>query len=159
MRLVPDALVDLAPGRHLSTAPAVFVCSRNSARSQLAAALWTDRTGAPATSAGTEPADRVHPGAIAAADRAGLDLHRATPRQLEPSDAERQVITVCDRAHEELSPQPDWLHWSLPDPVEVGSDDAFDATIERLRHRIDAATHRSGDIATENHDRNERNTP
>ncbi|MEK8110491.1 hypothetical protein NKG94_51535 [Micromonospora sp. M12] len=39
----------------------MFVCTRNSARSQLAAALWSDRAHTPAASAGTKPADRVHP--------------------------------------------------------------------------------------------------
>src|SRR5687767_12135669 len=44
--------------------PALFICTGNSARSQLAAALWTDIAGRPATSAGTHPAERVHPGAV-----------------------------------------------------------------------------------------------
>jgi ArsR family transcriptional regulator, arsenate/arsenite/antimonite-responsive transcriptional repressor / arsenate reductase (thioredoxin) len=45
-------------------------------------------------------------------------------------------VTVCDRAHEELDPDPDWLHWSLPDPVEVGTRAAFDATVVELQDRI-----------------------
>ena len=44
----------------------LFLCTRNSARSQLAAALWTARTGRPARSAGTHPAPKVHRGAVAA---------------------------------------------------------------------------------------------
>lgn len=145
VHLVPEALAELAVGRRLQAPRTVFVCTRNSARSQLAAALWTQRTGAPASSAGTDPADRVHPGAVAAASRAGLDLRDARPRLLGGADVDELVVTVCDRAHEELQPGPGWLHWSLPDPVEDGSDGAFDATIDRLRSRIDATTDRPSD--------------
>ncbi|MDZ5489736.1 arsenate-mycothiol transferase ArsC [Micromonospora sicca] len=54
----------------------MFVCTRNSARSQLAAALWSDRTHTAAASAGTKPAERVHPRAVAVAHRHGLALNR-----------------------------------------------------------------------------------
>ena len=65
-----DALNGLIPGRPLTLSKALFVCSHNSARSQLAAALWRDLVGTPAESAGTHPAKRIHPGAVAAAKRA-----------------------------------------------------------------------------------------
>lgn len=118
--------------------PALFVCSLNSARSQLAAALWRSLSSEPAFSAGTHPAEHVHPGAIAAADRAGLDLHAARPQPLDAvADPPALVITVCDRAHEELQ-QPNWLHWSIPDPVDDGRREAFDATVVALRRRISA---------------------
>jgi protein-tyrosine-phosphatase len=79
----------------------------------------------------------VHPGAIAAARRAGLDLGDAMPISLDDLRHRPQwTITVCDRAHEELDTQPDWLHWSVPDPVEVGTAKAFDATVAELRQRI-----------------------
>ena len=52
----------------------LFVCTRNSARSQLAAAAWARRSGIPAASAGTEPADRVHPRAVRVARRHGLAI-------------------------------------------------------------------------------------
>jgi protein-tyrosine-phosphatase len=116
-------------------APMVFVCTRNSARSQLAAALWRRETGdTTATSAGTEPADAVHPGALAAARRVGLDLGDAVPRRLPLEQAPRQLVTVCDRAHEDLR-LPSW-HWSIPDPVDDGTDEAFDRAVARLRARI-----------------------
>lgn len=116
---------------------ALFVCTQNSARSQLAAALWRERTGGPASSAGTHPARRVHPGAVAAARRAGLDLTGAHPRVLEPDDLDVDlVVTVCDRAHEELDPPEAWLHWSVPDPVEAGTRHAFDATLAELDDRV-----------------------
>jgi ArsR family transcriptional regulator, arsenate/arsenite/antimonite-responsive transcriptional repressor / arsenate reductase (thioredoxin) len=94
-------------------------------------------TGRRARSAGTHPADRVHPGAIAAAERAGLELGAASPRSL---DDLRQlpalVVTVCDRAHEELDVPDEWLHWSVRDPVPIGTKAAFDRTVGELRERI-----------------------
>jgi protein-tyrosine-phosphatase len=108
------------------------------APSQVAAALWHQLTGAEATSAGTHPAERVHRGAVAAARRAGLDLRGATPRHLDEVD-ERPglVVTVCDRAHEEEGvAERGWVHWSVPDPVPVGTPAAFDATVVELRERI-----------------------
>jgi protein-tyrosine-phosphatase len=48
------------------------------------------------------------------------------------------VVTVCDRAHEELDADAAWLHWSIPDPVQAPSREAFDATVSELRSRIDA---------------------
>jgi hypothetical protein len=47
------------------------------------------------------------------------------------------VITVCDRAHEELVTDADWLHWSIPDPVPEGTGAAFDVALDELRDRID----------------------
>lgn len=117
----------------------VFVCTQNSARSQLAAALWNDGHPVPATSAGTQPAAEVHPLAVAAGADAGVDLRRAVPRSLAEVDvAPALVITVCDRAHEELgSTSTPELHWSVPDPARSGRRTAFDATVRRLRDRID----------------------
>ena len=138
IHLVSDALEGLVPGRRgRAFGRPVFVCTRNSARSQLAAALWTRLTAEPADSAGTHPADRVHPGAVAAARRAGLDLADATPKLLTAEHRRAPlVVTVCDQAHEELEPAPTWLHWSIPDPVQTPSRSAFDATVSELRGRI-----------------------
>ena len=137
VRLRHEALRDIAVIGRPHAGRALFICTHNSARSQLAAALWHERTGKPADSAGTHPADRVHPGAVAAAERAGLDLRSARPRALRHSDTRVDVIvTVCDRAHEELGESPQWLHWSIPDPVEAGRARAFDATLAELDQRI-----------------------
>lgn len=142
VRLVLTAETDLSPhaaSRRTAsgvTSPVLFLCSHNSARSQLAAALWTARTGAAASSAGTHPASRVHRGAVAAARRAGLDLSAAQPRLIDRIDPDTQVVTVCDRAHEELTPTDDWWHWSVPDPVERGTAAAFDDAVEQLDRRI-----------------------
>lgn len=128
---------EMMPGRTVAPQPVLFVCSANSARSQLASALWESLTDEPAASAGTHPAARVHPGALAAAKRAGLDMASATPTSLD--DVRRRpglVITVCDQAHEELDAPPTWLHWSVPDPVTEGTNAAFDAVVSELRERI-----------------------
>jgi protein-tyrosine-phosphatase len=117
--------------------PVLFVCTHNSARSQLAAALWAAEVGTEAFSAGTHPADRVHPGAIEAAARSGLDLSSAVPHSLDKLEtASKWVVTVCDRAHEELIPGDGWWHWSTPDPVAEPTAAAFDLALDRIRTRI-----------------------
>lgn len=135
------ALDDLAIGTAPLGGPALFVCTRNSARSQLAAALWRELTGDEASSAGTHPAATVHPGAVAAGARAGLDLGSAVPATLDGVDLPPLVVTVCDRAHEELPADPSWLHWSVADPVPAGTDQAFDAAVAELTERILAVAH------------------
>ena len=69
IREIRTALDGLAPGRAVRVGPALFICTANSARSQLAAALWQQLSGELGDSAGTHPADSVNPGAIAAASR------------------------------------------------------------------------------------------
>lgn len=136
VRLVRAPLAELSIATARPAGSVLFVCSHNSARSQLAAALWCARTGQPARSAGTHPADRVHRGAIAAAARAGIDLSDAEPRLLKDPSGADVVVTVCDRAHEELDPGPSWWHWSIPDPAETATDEAFDAVVADLDARI-----------------------
>jgi ArsR family transcriptional regulator, arsenate/arsenite/antimonite-responsive transcriptional repressor / arsenate reductase (thioredoxin) len=137
VHLVHDSLDDVSPGKRIVPVSALFVCTRNSARSQLAAALWRSLAGLPAESAGTHPADRVHPGAVAAAKRAGLDISMSTPRLLDQfGTLPDLVVTVCDQAHEELAPDGAWLHWSVPDPIADGRPAAFDAALDELRQRI-----------------------
>lgn len=136
VRVVRGWSTQLADGELRTAGKLLFLCSHNSARSQLAAALWMARTGQSADSAGTHPAPKVHRGAVAAAHRAGLDLGHAVPRLVEEIDPNAQVVTVCDRAHEELDPAPTWWHWSIPDPVEIGTAAAFDAVVADLDARI-----------------------
>lgn len=122
----------------------VFVCTANSARSQLAAAAWVRESPLPVTSAGTHPAPAVHPLAIAAAARHGLALPALGTRSVQeaapgPGDL---VVAVCDAAHEELAarrrePGPRaWLHWSVPDPTRAGTEQAFDAALLQLTSRV-----------------------
>lgn len=121
----------------------VFVCTQNSARSQLAVSLWNDTSPVPATSAGTHPAPEIHPGALDVARRRHLSLVPATPRHIDDVLAtDDLVVTVCDSAHEELvnraaggSGHRD-VHWSIPDPVRAGEDAAFDHVVEELTDRI-----------------------
>ncbi len=144
VRLIRATLPGLIPSDSLALAAskALFVCSANSARSQLAAALWRNLAGVAAESAGTHPAPRIHPGARAAAKRVGLDLGDRVPQSLEALEAIEPlptlVITVCDQAHEEIELGTNWLHWSIADPVADGTKLAFDATVSELRERISA---------------------
>ena len=136
VRIRRDALDGILPGRAVAPTAALFVCTANSARSQLAAALWRRLTAADATSAGTDPASAIHPGARSAARRAGLDLGDARPQSLASVAPAPLVVTVCDRAHEELPGDPRRLHWSVPDPVPDGREAAFDAVVADLRNRM-----------------------
>ena len=136
VHLTDAALQGLTPGRAERASRVVFVCTANSARSQLAAALWSTHSSIPAASGGTRPADRIHPGAIATADRHALTLRGETPQALETVLTDSDfVVTVCDNAHEEPGVTSQ-LHWSIPDPVRVGTDDAFNAAYAELARRI-----------------------
>lgn len=137
--LVPAALEGLVDPGAAVASRVVFVCTANSARSQLAAALWNRASEVPATSAGTAPADRIDPGAVAVARRRRLRLRQARPRALDDVlAADDLVVTVCDRAHEELRhhPTPARLHWSVPDPVPAGTAAAFDAAFDHVAARV-----------------------
>ena len=138
LRLRPAALALLTPPRLPDTARVVFVCTHNSARSQLAAALWADRTHRPAASAGTHPAARVHPRAVRVAHRHGLRLDpTGTAHVADVVTDDDLVIAVCDSAHEDLAAPRPRLHWSVPDPVRAGTDAAFEAAYTDLAGRID----------------------
>lgn len=131
--LTPGAPRLATPGR------LVFVCTANTARSHLAAALWRRASGIPATSAGTHPAERVAPGALATARRHDLDLPDIAPRSLDQISPAPEggdlVVTVCDRAHEELGAIAQ-VHWSVPDPVVAGTKGAFDRAHDELAGRV-----------------------
>jgi protein-tyrosine-phosphatase/DNA-binding HxlR family transcriptional regulator len=138
LRLVPAAFEALGPASVATPHRLVFVCTANSARSHLAAALWRQTSAIPATSAGTHPAGKIHPGAIAVATRHSLPLPRRRPRAVSQVLGEGDlVVTVCDRAHEELG-HSTALHWSVPDPVAPGTVAAFDAAYDELAARVTA---------------------
>lgn len=141
VRLLPDALAAIwVPAPSIAARALLFVCTGNSARSQLAAALWNARHDVPAESAGTRPAVRVHPEAIRAAEIVGLNLRDARPRSLDEVEGEPDlVVTVCDRAYEHLGAGTGHarLHWSTPDPADAGIPAAFDETLRCLSERID----------------------
>jgi len=136
LRLVPERLEDLLPRGVTRVPRVVFVCTANSARSQLAAALWARASEVPATSAGTHPAAAVAAGATRTARKHGLRLTehpRLLADVLQPNDF---VVAVCDHAHEELGTGAVGLHWSVPDPVRVGTAAAFDAAHDELADRV-----------------------
>ena len=135
LQLVPGALDSLAPRSARAALRVLFVCTANSARSHIAAALWRQVSNVPAVSAGTHPAGAIDPGAIAAARRHHLPLPRLRPRHI--SDVRHDgdlVITVCDLAHEELG-EAAAVHWSIPDPVPAGDAASFDAALAELSDR------------------------
>jgi protein-tyrosine-phosphatase len=138
LRLDPAVLASLTPPPLQAGERVVFVCTHNSARSQLAAALWRDRVGGAVASAGTHPAARVHPRAVKVAHRHGLALDPAdTAHVTDVVHDGDLVIAVCDNAHEDLAgPARPQLHWSIPDPVRVDTDEAFEATYTDLENRI-----------------------
>jgi arsenate reductase len=126
----------------------LFVCTHNSARSQMAEGLLRYLAGDhfEAFSAGTE-ATRVRPEAISAMAELGADISGQESKTLdrflgEPFD---YVITVCDDANESCPLFPgggERLHWSLPDPSRAdGTDDerlkVFRAVRDRLRDRVE----------------------
>jgi ArsR family transcriptional regulator, arsenate/arsenite/antimonite-responsive transcriptional repressor / arsenate reductase (thioredoxin) len=136
LQLIPGALDSLAPRPARAALRVLFVCTANSARSHLAAALWRQASNLPAVSAGTHPTAAIDPGAIAAAGRHSLPLPRLRPRHI--SDIRRDgdlVVTVCDLAHEELA-ESAAVHWSIPDPVPAGDPDSFDAALAQLADRV-----------------------
>jgi ArsR family transcriptional regulator, arsenate/arsenite/antimonite-responsive transcriptional repressor / arsenate reductase (thioredoxin) len=138
VRLIHAGLEALVPHVGAPVERVVFVCTRNSARSQLATAIWHRRSSVPAASAGTHPAPKVNPDAVAAARRRNLTMRPRRPQHLSdvllPTDL---VIAVCDNAHEELPADLHRLHWSIPDPVRASRRDAFDQTLDDLIDRID----------------------
>jgi protein-tyrosine-phosphatase/DNA-binding HxlR family transcriptional regulator len=139
VRLRPEAIAAITTPALTAAKRVVFVCTQNSARSQLAAAIWSCRSEIPAASAGTEPAERVHPRALKVARRHGLDpAGWRTARMRDVVRRDDLLIAVCDNAYEHLPPeQRPRLHWSIPDPAPADTDAAFEATYTELADRID----------------------
>jgi len=136
LRLVPGALDGLAGVAPRTARRVLFVCTANSARSHLAAALWRQASRLPVASAGTRPAGAIDPGALDAAQRHQLPLPRRRPRHISGVQEDGDlVVTVCDMAHEELG-QLAALHWSVPDPVPAGDPAGFDAALDELGRRV-----------------------
>jgi protein-tyrosine-phosphatase/DNA-binding HxlR family transcriptional regulator len=136
LQLIPGPLDALAVPPARAARRVLFVCTANSARSHLAAALWRRASIVPAVSAGTHPAAAIEPGAIAAATRHRLPLPRLRPRPIgDVRHDDDLVITVCDLAHEELG-RAAALHWSVPDPVPAGDPSSFDTALTQLTDRV-----------------------
>jgi ArsR family transcriptional regulator, arsenate/arsenite/antimonite-responsive transcriptional repressor / arsenate reductase (thioredoxin) len=136
LRLVPVVLESLIRPPARDARRVLFVCTANSARSHLAAALWRRASTVPAASAGTRPGERIEPGALDAARRHQLPMRRLRPRHISEVRQDGDlVITVCDLAREELGGQAA-VHWSVPDPVPAGDPASFDTALAELSHRV-----------------------
>jgi protein-tyrosine-phosphatase len=137
--LHPEVFNTLTPSDVEIPDRVLFVCSANSARSQLAEVIWRGTSTIPAMSAGVQPGASVNPQAVEAAARNGLTIDQTTsPRHV--ADVRREndlVITVCDSAHEQMIGQDD-LHWSIPDPAPVGTTEAFDRAFTLISRRIES---------------------
>ena len=123
----------------------LFLCTHNSARSQMAEGLLRAFGGGryEVASAGTE-ATRVRPEAIAAMAELGIDISDQASKTLERyrDDTWDLVVTVCDRAKEACPVFPGArraAHWAFDDPAEVkGSPEQRLAEFRRVRDEIAA---------------------
>jgi protein-tyrosine-phosphatase/DNA-binding transcriptional ArsR family regulator len=157
----------LHPGLRPSTAPAtapglppwaprsrvLFLCTGNSARSQIAEGLIERRSGGTvqAVSAGSHP-KRLHPNAVRVMGERGIDLAgRRRSKHLGEFARDRfdYVISLCDRVREvcpEFPGSPETIHWSIADPALEGDTDeqtypAFQRTALELDTRIGFLLH------------------
>jgi protein-tyrosine-phosphatase/DNA-binding transcriptional ArsR family regulator len=136
------------PEPRTALARALFLCTGNSARSQIAEALCEQRSGGAvsARSAGSHPKP-LHPNAVRVMRERGIDLTDRRSKHLSEFGRERfdYVISLCDRVREvcpEFPGGPEAIHWSIPDPARApGRDEetlpAFERTAAELSTRID----------------------
>lgn len=121
----------------------LFICTKNSARSQMAEGLVNhDLAGHfQAFSAGTAPSS-VHPLAIEAMREIGIDISRHRSKGLEDFSQERfdYVITLCDQANETCPVffgGTHRLHMGFPDPAEAeGGEEGKRAAFQKVRDQI-----------------------
>lgn len=135
----------LAPRRRPTRV--LFLCTGNSARSQIAEGLIERLAGGAvrASSAGSHPKP-LHPNAVGVMRERGIDIAEHRSKHLDEFAHERfdYVISLCDRVREicpEFPGYPDVIHWSIPDPAGAGSNDAesypaFERTADELATRI-----------------------
>ena len=144
LRLTPPSPHDAGPG----AVRVLFLCTGNSARSQMAEALARARSGGviEAYSAGSHPKP-VHPNAVRVMrDEHGLDLTGHASKHLDVFADQRfdWVISLCDRVREvcpEFPGHPETIHWSIPNPAAGDADDdasypLFQQTAAELATRI-----------------------
>lgn len=129
----------------------LFLCTHNSARSQLAQGIAHQRGGTRITvfSAGSEPTE-IRPEALDLLRERGIDTagYRAKPLAEFAQQTFDFVVTVCDRVREvcpTFPGDPVRLHWSIPDPVHVEDDTdrlvAFSRVVAELELRIEHFLH------------------
>ena len=130
---------------HTEKKRVLFLCTHNSARSQMAEGLLRHMAGDrfEVFSAGTEQT-RVHPLAIEAMHEVGLDITAHTSKTLDTLAGQQfdYAITVCDRANESCPIFPgatQRIHWSFDDPsAATGSDEERLSAFRRIRDEIAA---------------------
>jgi ArsR family transcriptional regulator, arsenate/arsenite/antimonite-responsive transcriptional repressor / arsenate reductase (thioredoxin) len=150
LRLAPAPPARPRTGR--SRRRVLFLCTGNSARSQIAEALLERMSGGAidAASAGSHPKP-LHPNAVRVLQKRGIDISANRTKHFDEFVSQRfdTVITLCDRVREvcpEFPSRPELAHWSLPDPTLAGSADrdsypAFERTTAELETRIDFRLH------------------
>jgi protein-tyrosine-phosphatase/DNA-binding transcriptional ArsR family regulator len=145
LRLAPPARTAWTPDAGLRRV--LFLCTGNSARSQIAEALLGAICGGAveAQSAGTRPKP-LHPNAVRVMRARGVDISDCQPTHLDAVRHERfdHVVSLCDRVREvcpTFPGEPPTIHWSIADPAaEPGTDaetyPAFERTAAELERRI-----------------------
>lgn len=151
---ITEAVAHLGDGEQQEMIPhrvplsVLFLCTRNSARSQMAEALLRHLShGAiDVVSAGSHPAEHVHPLVTRVMEHVGIDMSQARPKHFEAFRGQHfdTIVTVCDRVREvcpAFPDDPERIHWSFPDPTEIeGSEEvqyqAFEQTSLQLATRI-----------------------
>lgn len=120
----------------------LFLCTENSARSQMAEALLRSMggEGLEVASAGSQPS-AVHPDAIRCMAEMGLDISQARPKHLDEYRHQRfdYVITVCDRVREVcpvFPDDPERIHWSFPDPCLAAGDEDRRRMFHQTAHQL-----------------------
>jgi arsenate reductase (thioredoxin) len=102
-------------------AMALFVCRQNAGRSQMSQALFerAARGRHSAQSAGTTPADRVHPEVVEVMGEVGIDLSDVAPQELSRAMIERADVVVTMGCGDECPVVPGTrrIDWDLPDPA------------------------------------------
>jgi arsenate reductase len=122
-------------------ARALFVCLHNAGRSQMSEALFHRAAEGrhEARSAGTTPADQVHPEVVDAMAELGIDLRGHRPDKLIPADAEWADVVVTMGCGEECPyiPGKRYVDWDLPDP-KGQSLEAVRSTRDEIERRVQA---------------------
>jgi arsenate reductase len=117
----------------------LFVCLHNAGRSQMSEALFARAAAGvhEARSAGTAPAERVHPEVVEAMSELGIDLSSRRPRKLSRADAEWADVVVTMGCGDECPHIPGrrYLDWDLADP-KGQSLETVRATREKIAHRV-----------------------
>ena len=120
-------------------ARALFVCLHNAGRSQMSEALFTRAAEGrhQARSAGTEPADRVHPEVVEAMADLGIDVAGRKPHKLTREDADWADVVVTMGCGDKCPyiPGKRYLDWDLPDPKGQAIE-AVRATRDEIARRV-----------------------